>query len=74
MYFPTEAQVKQVRNEFPKGSRVKLVRMDNDPHGVPVGTEGTVHHVDDTGSIHVHWDTGSSLAVIYGEDECVKIS
>ena len=74
MSFPTYAQVEKVRNEFPKGSRVRLVRMDNEPRNIPVGTEGTVHHVDDTGSIHVHWDNGPTLAVLYGIDECEKIS
>jgi len=29
--------------------------------------------VDDTGSIMVKWDNGSSLHVVYGEDRCRKI-
>lgn len=31
---------------------------------------GTVSIIDDTGSIHVSWDRGSSLALIYKEDRC----
>ena len=33
----------------------------------------TVRGVDDTGSIMVKWDNGSSLHVVYGEDRCRKI-
>ena len=36
----------------------------------PRGTHETVQGVDDLGSILVHWDTGSSLNVVYGEDKC----
>ena len=50
----------------------KLLEMD-DIQAPPIGTEGTVVHVDDTGSICVRWDTGSGLNVIYGVDRCVKI-
>ncbi len=37
------------------------------------GGNGTVTGVDDAGSIHVRWDIGSSLAVVYGEDACKKL-
>ena len=40
----------------------------------PVGTKGTVFGVDDTGSIMVDWDNGSSLNVVYGVDSCVKVN
>ena len=44
-----------------------------DMQAPPIGTEGTVRGVDDTGSIMVKWDNGSSLHVVYGEDRCRKI-
>ncbi|EOU1127444.1 DUF4314 domain-containing protein [Clostridium perfringens] len=37
------------------------------------GLKGTVSSVDDTGTIHVHWDNGCCLGVVYGEDSCRKI-
>ena len=70
--FPTGKEVEQVRNEYPEGCRVELVRMD-DAQAPPVGTKGTVRGVDGTGSIMVSWDNGSSLSVVYGEDCCRKI-
>ena len=41
---------------------------------IPSGTKGTVKEVDDTGTIHVHWDNGCCLGVVYGEDSCRKLN
>ena len=67
MRFPSRAQVAAVRQKYPAGTRVELVRMD-DPQAPPAGTKGTVIGVDDTGSLLMNWDNGSGLNVIYGED------
>ena len=72
MKFPSRDIVKRVRKEYPIGIRVKLAKMD-DLQAPPIGTKGTVRGVDDTASIMVSWDNGSSLNVIYGEDVCIKI-
>ena len=69
MLVPSDRIITELRERFPKGCRVELVRMD-DPQAPPVGTKGTVTHVDDVGTIHVKWDNGSGLGVVYGEDEC----
>ena len=61
-----------LREQFPQGTRVELLRMD-DPQAPPIGTKGTVRGVDDTGSIMVAWDTGGSLNVLFGVDECRKV-
>lgn len=61
--------LERLRERYPVGTRVELVRMD-DVQGPPIGTKGTVKGVDDIGSILVQWDNGSSLNVVYGEDEC----
>ena len=73
MIFPSRETVKQIRNEFPKGTRVELVSMD-DRQAPPSGTKGTVIGVDDTGSLLMRWDNGSGLNVVYGEDVVRKIS
>ena len=61
-----------LRERFPQGARVELLRMD-DPQAPPIGTGGTVRGVDDSGSIMVAWDGGGSLHVLYGVDECRKV-
>ncbi len=72
MKFPGKKIVKQLREQYPQGTRVKLVRM-SDSHAPAIGTLGYVVGVDDIGSIMVNWDNGSRLNVLYGIDECVKI-
>ena len=67
MRFPSKETVEGVRREYPIGTRVELVRMD-DAQAPPVGTKGTVKGVDDTGSLLMRWDNGSGLNVVYGED------
>jgi len=70
--YPDRKTVEHLRKKYPAGCRVRLLKMD-DIQAPPIGSEGTVVHVDDTGSICVRWDTGSGLNVIYGVDRCVKI-
>ena len=70
--FPSREIVNRVKKQYPKGTRVKLVRME-DAQAPPIGTLGTVYGVDDIGSILVTWDNGSGLNVAYGEDACVRV-
>ena len=72
MRFPSKEIVEQVRMQYPVGTRVELVEMD-DFQAPPIGTKGTVEGVDDTVSLLVAWDNGSRLNVVYGEDEVRKI-
>lgn len=72
MMFPRYEQVLEMRKQYPSGSRVELLKMD-DVQAPPIGTKGTVLCVDDTGSIMVDWDNGSGLNVIYGVDIVRKI-
>ena len=45
----------------------------DDIQAPPIGTLGTVYGVDDTASLLVHWDNGSGLNVVYGEDIAEKV-
>ena len=66
--FPSREIVERIRSEYPKGTRVVLVKMD-DPQAPPPGTKGTVRGVDDLGSVMVAWDNGCGLNVVLDEDE-----
>lgn len=72
MKFPSREIVERVSREYPAGTRVELVRME-DEQAPPIGTKGTVTGVDDTASVMVAWDNGSHLHVIYGEDKIRKV-
>ena len=71
---PTPEQLQQIREQFPVGSRVRLNWM-NDPYrpNMKAGLTGTVRCVDDIGTIHVSWDIGAALGVVFGEDSCSRI-
>ena len=71
--FSNDDFVNEIKNKYPRGSRIQLDYMD-DPRAIPPGTKGTVDHVDDAAQIHVKWDNGRTLAVIPGEDSFHKIT
>ena len=64
--------IERLRAMFPQGCRVELLEMD-DPQAPPIGTQGSVIFVDDVGTIHVDWDNGSSLNVLWGVDAARKV-
>lgn len=67
---PPRETVELLRKQYPHGARIELVSM-NDPYTkLKQGERGTVSWVDDTGTIHVNWDCGSSLGIVYGVDSC----
>lgn len=66
--FPSPWVVDIVRKLYPAGCRVELVRLDDPYSKLTPGERGTVETVDDTGTVFVKWDSGSSLGVIYGVD------
>ena len=72
MRFPSRETVEALRREYPAGCEVELIFMD-DAMAPPPGTRGKVIHVDDAGTIHVSWSTGSSLGVVPGVDSIRKI-
>ena len=74
MPYISKQALQALREQFPKGTRVELVQM-NDPFNTKLvpGCRGTVISVDSIGTIHVAWDCGSGLGVAYGEDVCRKV-
>jgi hypothetical protein len=73
MFFPPREIVDRVKKEFPSGTRVELVELNDPYRHFDAGLKGTVSCVDDTGTIHVDWDNGNCLGIVYGEDSCRKL-
>ena len=65
--------LKQLKEYYTPGTRVMLIRMSDPYTNLRQGDRGTVTMVDDIGTIHVNWDRGSTLGVVFREDECRRI-
>lgn len=49
MRIPTKTEIESLREQYPAGTRVELLQMD-DLQAPPIGTLGTITGIDDTGS------------------------
>ena len=67
------AQLEQLQQQFPKGTRLELIRMDDPYTRLKPGDQGTVSTIDSTGTIFVDWDCGSGLGLVFNEDLYRKI-
>ena len=65
---------KRMKENYPPGTRLELISMDDPYAKIPPGTRGTVVCVDDIGTIHVNWDNGSGLGLVPGEDAFRRLS
>ena len=74
MFRIPKSVISVLKKEYPPGTRVELIRMQDEYCRFKPGDKGTVTAVDDIGTIHVDWDCGSGLGIAYGEDSCRKIS
>lgn len=70
--YPSKAKIEYLRELYPVGTRVMCDGME-EFQGVPDGMIGTVAVIDDIGTVHVDWDNGSGLGLVYGEDKFHKI-
>lgn len=68
-----EKKIELIKKQYEQGKRIKLLQMD-DMQAPPYGTIGTVTGIDDIGQVHVNWDNGQTLALIFGEDDFTLIN
>ena len=61
--------VERMRNQYPPGTRVEVISLCNEEEHLKPGTKGTVVGVDDQPALLVHWDNGSSLSLLIGQDQ-----
>lgn len=67
-------QINLLKKHYKKGVRVQLINLDDNFSRLKSGEVGTVKKVDDMGQIHVSWDNGLQLALIYGLDDFIVVS
>lgn len=60
--------VRGVKERYPRGARIELDMMGDDPCPVPPGSRGTVRVVDDMGTVHCNFDNGRRMGLVPGED------
>ncbi|WP_312472476.1 DUF4314 domain-containing protein [Neobacillus sp.] len=67
--FLSQKQVEKIKEQYPVGTRIELIHME-DPYGpIEPGMQGTVESVDDAGTLHMRWDNGRTLGIVLGEDQ-----
>ena len=74
MRFPNDAELKALRERYPAGTRIRLIRMADDIAPVPPGTTGSFANNDDAGNNHKNWHNGRSHAQNQDADECEVLS
>jgi hypothetical protein len=62
-----------LRQRYPEGTQIELVQMSAPYTRLHPGDRGRVTFVDDAGGVHIAWDNGEGLAVIWGEDIIRKV-
>ena len=68
-----ETQIKQLKEQYPPGTRIMLDSMGDDPRPIESGTMGTVTAVDDMGTLHCNFDNGRMLGICPEADRFHKI-
>ena len=70
----SRGRIEVYKEHYPRGTRVQLDQMGDDPCPVSEGTKVTVVAVDDIGSLHVEFDNGRALGICPEVDSFHKIS
>lgn len=60
----SETQIKQLKHDYPSGTRIMLEHMREERNPVPDGTAGTVIVVDDVGTIHCTFDNNRQIGIL----------
>jgi hypothetical protein len=66
-------EIKKIKENYPKGTKVRAIKLDDPYVSINKGDEGIVDSVDDMGTVHILWDKGFRLGAVLGVDEVEKI-
>ena len=65
----TQKEIKYIKQKYPIGTKVKLIKMYDFYNDLATGEEGIITSVDDLGTLHIKWENGSTLGLVVGVDE-----
>ena len=65
--------LKRIREEYPVGCTVEIIEMCDPYRDMPAGLRGMVTHIDDTGTVFVKWENGSSIGALHGIDRVRRV-
>jgi hypothetical protein len=74
MLIPSNEELLALREEYPQGTRVELISMEDSFTELKAGDRATVVGVDGYGDILCNWDKGSSLKLIPSADRFRKLT
>ena len=72
--FKSRNEVERIKEQYPVGTRIELISMDDPYAPVESGMMGTVVIVDGAGTLHMKWENGRTLGIVPGEDQFRVIS
>jgi hypothetical protein len=64
MVKPSKEVIEQLKEKYPRGSKIRLIFMRDSLYPVARGTLGKVVCIDDLGQIEMIWDCGSEASLI----------
>jgi len=72
--FLSQKEVERIKEQYPVGTRIELIHMDDSYAPVEPRIQGTIDFIDDAGTLHMKWDNGRTLGIVPGEDHFKVIS
>lgn len=67
--------VERIRKQYPQGTKLRLLKDLDDPYVQKrAGDVMIVSYVDDAGQVHGTWESGGSIALLYGVDAFEAVS
>ncbi len=72
--FLTQEQVSKIKKQYPIGTKIKLLSMDDPYAPIESGTIGEIVAIDDIGTFTMKWSNGRSLGLVPFEDKFEVIS
>ena len=62
-------QVAQIKEEYPIGTKLKLIAMKYPQPTVPSGAVGEVVYIDNIGTLKIQWDNGRTFGIVVTDDK-----